>query len=170
MVPKFPEEWVSDFSELAKLRSFYEALADFYPSEIQEFVTYFERNDAFHAELWRLAKSPMIEHALQSATKLPFAAPSALVIGFSNLKERKAILDMAIHQHHAVIEAIENREGTRAESLAREHTRLARSNLMKALQHADLIQRMPGASLIRLPRHSVNPSKSIKSKIMSKSS
>jgi GntR family transcriptional regulator, vanillate catabolism transcriptional regulator len=163
-------ERLSDPSELDKLRGCYHALEDFYPSEVQEFVSYFERNDAFHAELWRLAKSPMVEHALESAAKLPFAAPSALVIGFSSLTERKAILDMAIYQHQAIIEAIENREGARAESLAREHTRLSRNTLMKAFLHTEFIQRLPGASLIQLPHHSGNPSASINAKVSSKSS
>jgi GntR family transcriptional regulator of vanillate catabolism len=163
-------ERLTDPSELAKLRECYHALENFYPSSIQDFVSYFERNDAFHTELWRLAKSPMVEHALQSATKLPFAAPSAMVIGFSSLAERKAIVNMSLYQHRSIIEAIENREGTRAESLAREHTRLTRSNLMKALHHAEFIKHMPGAALIQLPHPSDNPSESISAKIWSKSS
>jgi GntR family transcriptional regulator of vanillate catabolism len=162
-------ERLLDCSELAKLRDCCHALEDFLPKDIQDFVSYFERNDAFHAELWHLAKSPMVEHALQTATKLPFAAPSAMVIGFSNLAERKAIVNLSLYQHRAIIEAIENREGTRAESLAREHTRLTRSNLMKALHHTEFIQHMPGAALIQLPRPSDHPAKSISAKISHKS-
>jgi GntR family transcriptional regulator, vanillate catabolism transcriptional regulator len=163
-------ERLSAPSELDVLRHCYQELANFYPDNIQDFVAYFERNDAFHAALWRLAKSPMVEHALQSAAKLPFAAPSALVIGFSTPTERKAILDMALYQHHAIIEAIENREGTRAESLAREHTRLSRNTLMKALHHAEFIKHIPGASLIRLPRAPDNPSASSRTIFSSESS
>jgi GntR family transcriptional regulator, vanillate catabolism transcriptional regulator len=162
-------ERLSDLTELDSLRRCYQELANFYPDDIQEFVSYFERNDAFHAALWRLAKSPMIEHALQSTAMLPFAAPSALVIGVAGPTERKAILEMAAYQHYAIIESIENREGTRAENLAREHTRLSRNTLMKALHHTELVKQMPGASLIRLPRASDNQTKTGGSKITSES-
>jgi hypothetical protein len=36
-------------------------------------------------------------------------------------------------QHRAIVEAIANREGARAESVAREHARFARQNLETAL-------------------------------------
>ena len=51
----------------------------------------------------------------------------------------------------SVVEAIEHRQGTRAESLAREYSRLARRNLVRAVQDKDLFRRLPGASLIRVP-------------------
>jgi hypothetical protein len=46
---------------------------------------------------------------------------------------------------------MEQRHGTRGESLAREHARLAARNLEIVLENHDVLERMPGASLIRLP-------------------
>ena len=58
------------------------------------------------------------------------------------------------HRHHVgLIEAIERRQGARAESLAREHARLALTNLEIVLRHRDGARpRCPGGSLIALRR------------------
>jgi GntR family transcriptional regulator of vanillate catabolism len=50
-----------------------------------------------------------------------------------------------------LIEAIERRQGARAESLAREHARLALANLEIVVNHRDVLTRLPGAALIMLP-------------------
>jgi GntR family transcriptional regulator of vanillate catabolism len=47
-----------------------------------------------------------------------------------------------------VADAIERREGARAEALAREHARLARSNLGAVLGDEQLKERVPGLALI----------------------
>ena len=54
-------------------------------------------------------------------------------------------------RHRAIVEAIGLREGTRAESLAREHARVSRQNLARALGDRTLFKRLPGSSLITLP-------------------
>jgi len=54
-----------------------------------------------------------------------------------------------------MIEAIERREGARAESLAREHARLALTNLEIVMRHREVLERMPGAALITLPQDTI---------------
>ena len=56
---------------------------------------------------------------------------------------------LAQAQHRAILEAIEAREGTRAEALAREHARLAKQNLKLALGDAARLASVPGNALIR---------------------
>jgi len=51
-------------------------------------------------------------------------------------------------QHRAMLEAIEQRQGARAEALAREHSRLTRRNLRIALSDRTLRHLVPGVSLI----------------------
>ena len=53
--------------------------------------------------------------------------------------------------HRAIIDAIANREPTRAEALAREHSRLARTSLEMVLRDMKLFKQVPGSSLIRFP-------------------
>ena len=49
------------------------------------------------------------------------------------------------------LEAFSRREGARAEEIAREHARIARRNLDIALENRDLLERLPGSTLLRLP-------------------
>ena len=58
------------------------------------------------------------------------------------------MLIVAQDQHRQVLDAIEQREGARAEAIMREHSRLAQRNLREAVRSADL-DRMPGVRLIR---------------------
>ena len=62
----------------------------------------------------------------------------------------KEIFPIAQEHHRALIEAIERREGARAESVGREHARLTRRNLEEALADQTFLETVPGARLIRL--------------------
>lgn len=64
------------------------------------------------------------------------------------LKEARDMLIVAQDQHWQVLDAIERREGARAESLMREHSRIAQRNLREVVQGPHLDQ-MPGVRLIR---------------------
>ena len=96
----------------------------------------------------------MLERALERILALPFASPSALVQGQAELPESWEILVIAQDHHRGLIEAIEHREAVRAEALAREHARIAMRNLELVLENRDVLERIPGASLINLADHS----------------
>jgi GntR family transcriptional regulator of vanillate catabolism len=119
-------------------------------SDVDSFWQYVERNRAFHALLIEAAASPVLERALEGIVALPFASPSALVQGQAELPESREILVIAQDHHRALIEAIERREAARAEALAREHARIALRNLEIVLNNRDVLERIPGASLINL--------------------
>ncbi len=135
-------------SELDTLRSLHAELEQLVPLDAEGFSRYLELNEAFHAEIWRLAHSPMLMRAIEQVVKLPFAAPSALVFGQSESDHSPRLSLIAQEHHRAIIEAIANREGTRAESLAREHSRVARQNLSHTLEDWERLRRLPGGSLI----------------------
>jgi len=111
-----------------------------------------EINEAFHAGLWRLAKSAMLRRAIEQMIALPFTAPGALVFSWPDPKEGNDEAVIAIEHHRAMVEAIELREAGRAESLAREHARLARRALKRALENADPFRGAPGATLVKWTR------------------
>jgi GntR family transcriptional regulator of vanillate catabolism len=67
------------------------------------------------------------------------------------LPESRDILLLAHRHHLGLLDAIERGQGTRAESLGREHALLARTNLEVVLDHPDVLERMPGASLLARP-------------------
>jgi GntR family transcriptional regulator of vanillate catabolism len=120
-------------------------------TDYESFVMYMNLNDEFHAKLLALARSPMLERALEGITSLPFAGPSAFVLTEALLPESRTILVIGHSHHAALIEAIERRQGSRAEMVAREHARIALRNLETVTRHRELPAAFPGASLIAIP-------------------
>jgi GntR family transcriptional regulator of vanillate catabolism len=143
-------ERLSSPDEAAGLRSNCAELEQLLPMTLETYVRYLEVNDRFHRELWRLAKSPVLTRMIESVIALPFAAPGALLFGHVESAERATTVASAIQHHRSIVEAIQNREGTRAENLAREHSRVARRNLERALHDGELFRRIPGASLVTM--------------------
>jgi GntR family transcriptional regulator of vanillate catabolism len=115
----------------------------------EQFEDYVELNQEFHVLLVLLSQSPLLREALDRVTALPFASASALVLA-RELQDARQMLTTAQEQHRIIVEAIEAREGTRAEAMAREHARLARHNLDLSARAGGL-GRVPGAALIGIP-------------------
>jgi GntR family transcriptional regulator, vanillate catabolism transcriptional regulator len=118
---------------------------------IETFMDYLQLNEEFHDGFRELAKSSQLDRALEHVLALPFAPPSALLRIHAALPESWEILLVAQHQHNALVEAIGRREGARAEAIAREHARIARRNLDLALENRDLLEQVPGSTLMRIP-------------------
>ena len=109
---------------------------------------YVALNEKFHALLCELGGSAVIAQQLERLMSLPFASPSAFVIEQANSPQTRDMLVVAQDHHRQVLEAIEQREGSRAESLMREHSRIAQRNLHHAVRHHSP-QSLPGVQLIR---------------------
>jgi GntR family transcriptional regulator, vanillate catabolism transcriptional regulator len=123
-------------------------------TDYESFVSYVDLNEEFHTKLHALARSPMLDRALEGILSLPFASPSAFVLTEALLPESRSILVMAHGHHIALIESIERRQGSRAESIAREHARIAVRNLEIVTHHREMLDNVPGASLIAVPTFS----------------
>jgi GntR family transcriptional regulator of vanillate catabolism len=137
---------------LKPLRAINDSIERLLPrTDFQSFERYVELNEQFHARLPPLARSPMLEDALQRIMSLPFAGPSTFILTEAVLPASRRILVVAHHHHVGLVEAIEAREGERAESLAREHARLALTNLEIVMRHRGLLELVPGASLLPRP-------------------
>jgi GntR family transcriptional regulator of vanillate catabolism len=120
-------------------------------ADYESFERYLHLNETFHARMLKIARSPLLDRALEGIVSLPFAGPSAFVLAEAQLPASRDILIIAHRQHKGLIEAIERRQGSRAEGLAREHARLALTNLEIVVDQRDVLQSLPGASLITLP-------------------
>ena len=113
-----------------------------------DFDSYVEMNAEFHSVLWGLA-SEMIRREIERVAALPFASPSAFLDQQADVMAFRRSLIGAQAQHRAMVDAIEKREGARAEAIAREHARLARQNLEFVLdEDRSLIERMPALVLV----------------------
>jgi GntR family transcriptional regulator of vanillate catabolism len=113
------------------------------------FGRYVELNRRFHALLSELAGSAVIARELERVTNLPFASPSAFVLVQANSERSRDMLVVAQDQHREVLDAIENRQGARAEAIMREHSRIAQRNLRDAVRSHRLQRHVPGVRLIR---------------------
>ena len=122
--------------------------ACFAADDTVDFDAYSEWNARFHAGLAGLCHSAVMQRELERVTSLPFASPSAFVLGRADAARSHRSLVMAQAQHRALVEAIERREGARAEAIAREHARIALGNLSAAFG-AGAPQPVPGLALIR---------------------
>jgi GntR family transcriptional regulator of vanillate catabolism len=115
----------------------------------ETFALYVHENACFHALLSEMAGSALVARQLEKAMALPFASPNGFVMAQSVGSDARDVLVVAQAQHRMVIEAIVQREGARAESLMREHARIARRNLQQALRSHQSLALVPGGRLIR---------------------
>jgi GntR family transcriptional regulator, vanillate catabolism transcriptional regulator len=112
------------------------------------FSRYVVLNEQFHALLGELSGSAVMTREMERVASLPFASPSGFVIVQANSPQARDMLVVAQDQHWQVLDAIERREGGRAEAIMREHSRIAQRNLREVVRTPGL-DSMPGVRLIR---------------------
>lgn len=137
-----------DLARMENLLARLDACFGSLPGDV-EFETYSELNAEFHDELAGLCASKIIGMETRRASRLPFASPSAFLPDTARISAFRRSLTVAQAQHRAIVAAVAAREGTRAEALAREHARIARSNLEYLLDgERSLIRHVPGLALV----------------------
>lgn len=151
-------EHSSELSQLREYRDEMDAMVRqeddpdaFAQPDIDSFARYLDLNEVFHSEIVTLSKSSMLRRALAQVNSVPFASPSALVYVRIRLPRAPQMFAVSHEHHRAIVDAIEHRQGARAEALAREHSRMTRGNVEMALSDTSLLSGVPGASLIRIP-------------------
>jgi GntR family transcriptional regulator of vanillate catabolism len=82
---------------------------------------YHEMNMRFHQVILAASGNSAIAEALTRNNHLPFASVSALAIDSTRMDREYQRLNYAHRQHHAVVEALLQGHGARAEALMREH-------------------------------------------------
>lgn len=110
---------------------------------------YLDLNNSFHRQLVLLADSFVIERTLEHVMTLPFASPNAFVIAQTEIGQTWKVFFVAQEHHKGLVEAVENREGSRAELLAREHARLSLSTLRTAVKSRTAFEKVPGFRLVQ---------------------
>jgi GntR family transcriptional regulator, vanillate catabolism transcriptional regulator len=143
-------ERLTDVEELTTIRDVQARLDAIQHITVDTFGLYMELNESFHAELVNLAKSAMLLRSVEHVKTLPFASPSALVFARSKMPRAAEMIIVGHEQHHAILEAVEHRQGARAEALAREHAQLSRRNLEFSLTDEHIRDYVPGSPLIQV--------------------
>ena len=89
-----------------------------------DFESYCTLNAEFHRLLGEACGSPIMDRLLAYIMRLPFAAPNAFIRDMGPEAKRFQIVTQ--EQHRDILDAIVNRQGTRAEAIAREHSLVSR--------------------------------------------
>ena len=137
---------------MARIRRTVERLDDCFGATFDEVDLdgYTELNRQFHDQLADLANSDLLRREIERVNCLPFASPSAFLPDKAYVSTFRRSLASHQEQHWAIVGAIETREGSRAEALAREHARAARNNLEFAItEHRGLVATIPGLALVK---------------------
>jgi GntR family transcriptional regulator of vanillate catabolism len=117
---------------------------------IDAYAEYVEMNDRFHDLLIRFAGNDALARAIEVNARLPFAAPSATLPMHVSAGDAKRWLWITQAQHRVILEAIERREGTRAQAIATEHVEVARMNLRAAFEKPrEASELMPAMRLLK---------------------
>ena len=150
---RLASERLRDSRDLVPLRQAAEGMEALFRRRnltLEAFTSYIELNAQFHAALVDLSRSRILRRAIKQAFSLPFGSPSAFLLKQHFVTDSRHLFLVALDQHRGIIDAIERREGMRAETLAREHARIARRNLDTALKDQELLKSLRGAKLIEL--------------------
>lgn len=110
---------------------------------------YIEMNDRFHKLIINGAGNAALVRAIDLNNRLPFAAPSATMpMQQTSGEDGLVLLRQAHRQHHSLVQAIENGEGTRAQGLAVEHVQIALMNMEYALERPEALKLVPAFKLV----------------------
>lgn len=116
---------------VAEGRALVDAASAATPLNTQSWVT---MNIRFHHALMLAANNPVLTATLAYVAKTPLAAPGAVALGGMRPTLELAFLARAQTDHEDIVNAIEAREGARAEALLREHARRSRDNKRVLMQ------------------------------------
>lgn len=78
-------------------------------------------NQEFHRIIVHACGSPLLEMFVERLNLVPFVAPAVIVFNQVGCRQAFDLLFRAHGCHHAIVEAIRQRDGARAEALFREH-------------------------------------------------
>ena len=115
----------------------------------EDFRGYTRLNESLHQALAEACGGKVLARQIERAQALPFAHPSGFVQAQSQHPDFRTIFILAQDHHRSVVDAIRHREGARAESLMREHARLAARNLRAAIENQRALGLVAGGQLLR---------------------
>jgi GntR family transcriptional regulator of vanillate catabolism len=99
-------------------------------------------NARLHGLIVEGSRRPILIETIARLHTIPFVAPRAIAFGQSNLARVSSLLNYAHLQHHAVVDAIEKGEGSRAAALMAEHAEPQKVSMNLIAQAAEEAERL----------------------------
>jgi GntR family transcriptional regulator, vanillate catabolism transcriptional regulator len=116
---------------------------------LDDYAAYVQMNDRFHALIIEGCKNTAVKRIMEMLDSQPFASPSSMLPMQSSMEEGHEWMKHAHRTHHALVQAIERGQGSRAQALGEEHVEIARMNLEYALERPEIAASvMPGIRLV----------------------
>jgi GntR family transcriptional regulator of vanillate catabolism len=119
-----------------------DALFEHAAMESDDWEIYGEMNERFHTLIVEAAGSTLLASMVERLNHIPFVTPSSPVFTESRAHTMFTLLFRAHGQHHALVDAIRDGDGARAEALFREHANAQRKS-MTARGHSAVIDARP---------------------------
>jgi GntR family transcriptional regulator, vanillate catabolism transcriptional regulator len=120
--------------------------------DLDDYTSYVEMNNRFHTLLVEGCGNVALQRTMEMLNRQPFAAASAMLPMQSSMEEGQQWMKQAQRHHHALVQALERGQGTRAQALCEEHVEIARMNLEYALERPELAAKvMPVMRLLSEP-------------------
>lgn len=117
--------------------------------ELDDYAAYVEMNDRFHRLVVDGCGNGAVRRIMELLHSQPFASPSAMLPMQSSMQQGQQWMQHAHRTHHAMVQAIEQSQGSRAQALGEEHVQIARMNLDYALDRPELAAAfMPAIRLV----------------------
>ncbi|MCS6766419.1 MAG: GntR family transcriptional regulator [Candidatus Protistobacter heckmanni] len=122
---------------------------------LDDYATYVEMNDRFHDLIIHGSGNTAVLRVMEMLNGQPLTSPSSMLPMQSSMEEGQEWMKQAHRQHHALVQAIERGQGSRAQALGEEHVEIASMNLEYALEKPELAAKvMPGFKMVSdLPAH-----------------
>jgi len=153
MAARLAAERLADVADVDALKLLHEQMATLIRRKqltLSAVAEYIDCNSRFHAEIVTLSRSRRLRLAMEQICCLPFASPSAFLRRQYLAPESHELFMISVEHHRVIVDAIRSREGARAESVTREHAKVARRNLESAFAHQGIGESVPGLKLIKL--------------------
>jgi GntR family transcriptional regulator of vanillate catabolism len=117
--------------------------------DLDDYARYAEMNDRFHELLIEGCNNKTLQRVMDMLNGQAFGAASATLPMQSGMEEGHDWMKIAHHTHHAIVQAIEKGQGSRAQALGEEHVEIARQNLDFALDEPELAAKvLPGIKMV----------------------
>lgn len=103
-------------------------------------------NERFHRLILEATGSPLLQSMIDRLNQVPFVAPAVVMFDQVGLSRAYEYLFRAHGVHHAIVEAIRERDPHRAETLFREHARQQRLSMFSRRAGKGVMSEVPAKS------------------------
>lgn len=118
--------------------------------DLDDYARYAQMNDRFHQAIIDGCANKTLARTMETLNSQAFAAASATLPMQSSMEEGHEWMKQAHRTHHAIVQAIEKHQGSRAQALGEEHVEIARQNLDFAMEDPERAAKiLPGFQLVR---------------------